>query len=408
MSFSHFNRTSTLNGLLLSLLFAFSAMYIGGIPMVKAMGVSPMVLAIFLGMIYANTLRRRLPDDWVPGIQFAAKNVLRFAIVFYGFNLTFSEVIGLGWPVLALDLGVILTTLLMAWLVGVHILRLDRDTSMLVGSGAGICGAAAVMAAEGTLRSEPHKAAGAVATVVLFGTLAMVLYPWAQANGLLGMTPHQFGVFAGATVHEVAQVVVVGAAVGPEASVTAVTTKMGRVLMLAPVLLLMGWLLSRLAPIQSARQPDEAVLNDATDALLKRYPGLDEIRVEDLDGELRVWLGGDMSQGDFCAAQQEADAALARALAGQPAVAPRKPPIPWFVVMFLVMVGVHSMGVVPAVAVDVIVQIDQILLTMAMAALGIETTWAKLKKSGPRTFVLAAVLFAWLTWAGSTAVKLWI
>src|SRR5690606_32374158 len=118
-----------------------------------------------------------------------------------------------------------------------------RETSMLIGAGSAICGAAAVIAAEPVVRAQPHKVSVAVATVVVFGTLGMFLYPWLYPY--LGLGEHAFGVYAGSTIHEVAQVVVAGRAVGEAAGSAAVIEKMLRVMLLAPFLLLLSSRLSR-------------------------------------------------------------------------------------------------------------------------------------------------------------------
>ena len=339
MLFSSARIHDTMNGILLSLLFALSAMYLGSMSWMAATGLSPLILAIFMGMIYANTLRSKLPAEWVPGVQFTAKNILRLSIILYGFRLTFHEIASLGWQVLALDLAVIASTLGLAWLVGTKLLGMDRDSSLLVGSGSGICGAAAVLATEGTLQSEPYKTASAVATVVIFGTISMLLYPLAQTHGWLGLTDKQFGIWSGATIHEVAQVVAAGNLAGGVSYADAVLVKMGRVLLMAPVLLFIRWLLQYFATHSKSGKATKA------------------------------------------------------------------PTPPWFILYFIAVVALNSLDLIPKSMVNVINQIDQLLLVAAMAALGIESTWEKITASGPKSFMLASVLFVWLSVGGLMAVK---
>jgi uncharacterized integral membrane protein (TIGR00698 family) len=102
------------------------------------------------------------------------------------------------------------TLMLAVWLG--RRLGLEPSTALLIGAGSGICGVAAVMATQSLARARETEVAMAVTTVVLFGTLAMLLYPWLYPQ--LGMSAHDFGLYAGATIHEVAQVVVVGEQVG--------------------------------------------------------------------------------------------------------------------------------------------------------------------------------------------------
>src|SRR5207248_5358443 len=105
-------------------------------------------------------------------------------------------------------------------------LKLDRETSMLIGTGSAICGAAAVLAAEPVLRAQPHRVSVAVATVVVFGTLGMFIYPLCYPY--LGLSQQTYGVFTGSTIHEVAQVVAAGRAVSDTAAAAAVIEKIGR------------------------------------------------------------------------------------------------------------------------------------------------------------------------------------
>lgn len=220
-------------------LFACAAFYIGGMPWVKALSLSPMVVGILLGMTYANTLRNRLPETWVPGIKFSSKQILRTGIVLYGFRLSFQDVLAVGLPAVVVDAVVVAGTLGLGLLFG-RMLRMDRQLSLLTASGSAICGAAAVMGVDGALKPEPYKSAVAVATVVIFGTLSMFLYPVLYRAGIFAMPPDQMGLFTGATVHEVAHVVGAGNAMGSEVSDTAIIVKMIRVMMLVPVLLLVA------------------------------------------------------------------------------------------------------------------------------------------------------------------------
>ncbi len=245
MAFSKQNRANTLSGVWFVSLFAFASMYIAELPFVSGIGISPLVVAIVFGMIYGNTLRGKLPAEWVPGVIFSSKNILRFAIVFYGFRITYQQVFAVGVEALVIDAIIVICTFIIGWQLGVRVFGLDRDSSMLIASGASICGAAAVIATEGTLKSEAHKVSMAVATVVLFGTIAMFLYPVLYNSGILGFDAKQYGIYAGATVHEVAQAVVAGNAVGAEAGNTAVIVKMTRVMMLAPFLLGLAFFISR-------------------------------------------------------------------------------------------------------------------------------------------------------------------
>ncbi len=244
MPFSPARRGDTLSGLLFVALFAVAALRIADWPLVKDLKLSPLIVGIVLGMAYANTLRHRLPAAWVPGILFSAKTLLRLAVALYGFRISFQDLAAVGPAGMVASTFMLATTFLLGAWLGVRVLRLDRDTSLLTAAGSSVCGAAAVLATEPVLEAKPHKSAVAVGTVVLFGTLSMFLYPLLERAGVLGLSPAAYGVYVGATVHEVAHVVAAGSAV-PGAAEPAVIVKMTRVMLLAPLLLVLGFVLAR-------------------------------------------------------------------------------------------------------------------------------------------------------------------
>ncbi len=170
-------------------------------------------MGIVLGMVYANTLRRDFPVTWNPGVTFAAKKILRLAIILYGFRITFQQIGDVGVVGLTVAVVMLTSTFLLGVLAGTKLFGLDRDTAMLTAAGSSICGAAAVLATEPVLKSEPQKSATAVSTVVLFGTISMFLYPMLYGLGVIHLAPAEYGVYVGGSVHEVAQVVAAGGAI---------------------------------------------------------------------------------------------------------------------------------------------------------------------------------------------------
>lgn len=239
MPFSKEHRPHTLNGILFVALFSIAAIQLSQIGFIKTLKLSPLIIGIIIGMFYANTLRNHLPAAWTPGIVFSAKVLLRVAIIFYGFRLTFQSIIDVGVSGFLVALIMLTGTFLIGTFVGIKILRLDRDTAILTSAGSSICGAAAVLATEPVLNAKPYKTAVAVGTVVLFGTTSMFLYPLIYRTGILHMLPSTYGIYVGGTIHEVAQVVAAGSAVAGAAN-NAVIVKMTRVMLLAPFLLILG------------------------------------------------------------------------------------------------------------------------------------------------------------------------
>lgn len=333
-------RSSMLHGVLLIGLFSCAAFYIGSAQIFTELSFSPMIIGIILGMLYANSLRNNLPETWVPGIQFCSKKLLRLGIILYGFRLTFMDVVAVGLPGIIIDVVVVTVTIIGGYWLG-KALKMDRDIALLTSIGSGICGAAAVLGAESTIQTKPYKTAVAVATVVIFGTMSMFLYPIAYRAGILNLSPEEMGIYAGATLHEVAHAVGAGNAMGPEISDVAVIVKMIRVMLLVPVLLVLGY-----------------------------------------------WV---------------AISAVKQGVTGT--AAKGKVAVPWFALGFLAVIGFNSFGLLPQSAVDVINYIDTFLLTMAMVALGAETSIDKFKKAGAKPFILAFLLYIWLIAGGWALAK---
>lgn len=331
-------RVSMLHGILLIALFACAAFYIGEAQILKDISFSPMIIGIILGMLYANSLRNNLPETWVPGIQFCSKKILRIGIILYGFRLTFQDIVNVGVAGIVIDAIIVVVTILGGIWLG-RLLKMDRDTALLTSVGSGICGAAAVLGAESTIRTQPYKTAVAVATVVIFGTISMFLYPVAYRSGWLDLTPQEMGIYCGSTLHEVAHAVGAGNAMGTEISNVSIIVKMIRVMLLVPVLLVLGFWVAR------------------------------------------------RGSKDGAAAEKG------------------KVSIPWFAVGFLAVIGFNSLNLLPTVFVDAINYFDTFLLTMAMAALGAETSIDKFKKAGAKPFVLAFCLDVWLIIGGYILAK---
>ncbi|MDD3476091.1 MAG: YeiH family protein [Sulfurimonas sp.] len=344
MPFSPANRKGTINGIIFVAIFAAAATMIADIAFVKSLGISPLVIGIVIGIFYANTLHNSTPKAWASGVTFSGKKILRFAIVFYGFRITFQQIAEVGVEGFMVSLIMLSTTFVLGTWAGQRIFKMDRDTSMLTAAGASVCGAAAVLATEPVLKAEDHKTAVAVSMVVLFGTIAMFLYPALYNVGFFDMNAKEFGIYVGGTIHEVAQVVAVPASIlgaSEEMANSAVIVKMTRVIMIAPMLIILGIYLS----FSAKKNGDEA--------------------------------GG------------------------------VKLVIPWFAVYFIGMAGFNSLQIVPLNIVDVINEIDTFLLTMAMTALGMGTIFAKFKGLGLAPIYTAGLMFGWLMVGGYFVTK-WV
>jgi hypothetical protein len=323
-------------GLLLIVLFAAVATALSTLPFFQHLSLSPLVVGILIGIVFANTLGHYLPEEWRSGLKFCSKRILRIGIIFFGFRLTLADVAQVGLSAVALDIFIVCSTIGLGLLVGKW-LNMDKETTLLTSSGSAICGAAAVLGAEATLKSEAYKTAVAVSTVVLFGTLSMFLYPVLYRNGFFPLSTHEMGLYTGSTVHEVAHVVGASNAMGKEVAEVAVIVKMIRVILLVPVLLVFSW---------SARSRSENVAPDQ-----------------------------------------------------------RRLVVPWFALLFLLAIALNTLLSLSPAVTEPIKTVDNFALTMAMTALGCETTIDKFRQAGWRPFVLALVLYVWLVFGGLLAVK---
>ena len=351
--FSKENRANTIHGILLIALFSFAAFYIAEIPFVKSLSFSPLIVGIILGMLYANSLRNKLPETWVPGIKFCTKQILRAGIGLYGFRLTLTQVAAVGLPAVVIDTIIVAGTIFLGVWLG-KLLKMDKDTSLMTATGSAICGAAAVLGAEPVVKCEGHKTAIAVSTVVIFGTISMFLYPILYRAGMLdALGDTGVAIYTGSTLHEVAHVAGAGNAMDPTDTLgiagTATITKMIRVMMLAPVLVIMSFALA---------------------------------------GRKKAATEGGTTQKS-------------------------KITIPWFAFGFIGIIclnsllqylfGVDSVKEIPLNG--AIEYIDTFMLTMAMTALGTDTSMEKFKQAGAKPFLLAGLLYIWLLGGGYLLTK---
>ena len=235
-------------GLALTAALTGAALWAGSFPAIAGAGFSALTLAILFRMVVGNTV---YPKIWQPcdgGVIFAKQHLLRLGIILYGFRLTFAQIADVGVSGILIDVLTLSSTFFIACFLGQKVFGLDKHTSWLIGAGSSICGAAAVLATEPVVKAEASKVTVAVATVVIFGTIAIFLYPAMYPLLAHWFTPETYGIYMGSTMHEVAQVVAAGHAVSPDAENAAVIAKMLRVMMLAPFLLFLAARVKQLTP----------------------------------------------------------------------------------------------------------------------------------------------------------------
>ena len=143
-------------GLLFSATLGLAAVWLARVPVLQSHGISPLTVAIVLGMLVGNTVFPRLAPWAGPGVAISRQTILRLGVVLYGFRLTLQDIVHVGWTGVLIDLLMVALTFVLAVQVGVRLLKLDSTSSMLVGAGSAICGAAAVLAVEPVVRGKPE------------------------------------------------------------------------------------------------------------------------------------------------------------------------------------------------------------------------------------------------------------
>ena len=287
---------------------------------------SPMILAIMLGMVFHNLIRT--PDWAKAGVAFSLRRVLRFAIILLGLQLTLAQIVAVGPRGVAIIAATLAATFTFTVWLGAR-LGVERKLAQLIAAGTSICGASAVIATNTVTDAPDEDVAYAVACVTVFGSVAMFVYPLLPA--LLHLDAHAYGLWAGASIHEIAQVVAAAFQDGQQAGEFGTIAKLSRVMLLAPVVIALGLMTARRAP---------------------------------------------------------------RGPAGS-AVPTARPPMPWFVLGFVGLVIVNSLVTVPPAPHRLLVGLTTFLLSVALAAMGLETDIRKLAAKGlrPALLGLAAFLF---------------
>jgi uncharacterized integral membrane protein (TIGR00698 family) len=287
---------------------------------------SPMILATVIGMMVHNIFGT--PAAAKPGVSFSLKRILRLGIILLGFQLMLAQIVAVG----AVGVGIILASLIATFLFTKALGRMmgvDAKLAELIGAGTSICGASAVIAANTVTEGSDADVAYAVACVTVFGSCAMLLYP--LLPGILHLSPRAFGLWSGASIHEIAQVVAASFQDGATAGQFGTVAKLTRVMMLAPLVIGLGMVAARKAR-------------------------------------------------------------------GLPSQDRKAPPMPWFVLGFIAVMLLNSVITVAPAEKTQIITLTNFLLSMALAAMGLETDFAKLRREGLKPLALAAC--AWVFIAG--------
>ncbi|MFV2171578.1 YeiH family protein [Actinomadura sp. LOL_016] len=210
---------------------------------------SALTAAVLLGVLAGGAL----PAATSVGLEWATRRFLRVGVVLLGLQLSLGEVLRLGPGTLAVVVVTVAAGFTGTIALG-RLLGVSRGLGLMVATGFSICGASAIVAMDGVARSEREDVATAVTLVTVYGSAAIVLVPFLGTR-VFGLDGETLGMWAGLSVHEVAQVVAAASPAGAAAVGTAVIVKLTRVVLLAPMVAGMGVLERRSGDAGAARPP---------------------------------------------------------------------------------------------------------------------------------------------------------
>jgi uncharacterized integral membrane protein (TIGR00698 family) len=229
-------------GLHLVLGVAIAARFVHGLIPDPTLGksISEILVAVVLGLYLRNAIG--LGDRVQAGIKFSINRILRFGIILLGLRLSLQDVIATGLTSLLLVMACISIALALAYFAG-RLFKIPARLAALIGVGTAICGNSAIVATAPVLDANEEEVSFAVATITLFGLLAVLVYPY--AGHLVGLTDRAFGLWAGTAVNDTSQVVAVGSIFSEAALNVATVVKLTRNTLMAPLIVLFGLVYAR-------------------------------------------------------------------------------------------------------------------------------------------------------------------
>ena len=290
--------------------------------------VSPLTVSLLIGAVVGNL--GLMPSTCEPGLKFASRHILRAGIVLLGFQLSFSEVAHLGSRGFLAVIAVVIVTFFGTQYIA-RLLGVSAGLGLLTATGYSICGVSAISAMTGAIDGDEEDATYAIALVTLFGSISIFVLP--ALGHLLNMTNVRFGMWAGSSVHDVAQVVATATAFSPHSLAPAVIVKLTRVVLLAPLVAIYGY---RHSQTQKHEEPHE-------------HPHT---------GSQRVSL------------------------------------LPMFIVLFLVAVSVRTTGALSSDLLATLKHIEKTFLALALVGLGAGVNIKKLRLLGSRPLILGICSWA--------------
>ena len=326
------NMQGNIQGIVLAVVVGVLAHNIVKIPLLSIPG--PLVIAILVGILWRALMG--IPEYAGAGIGFAGKKLLRYGIILMGVRLNLNAILAAGPQIILLDGSIIALAIVIICSLG-KVFAVEKKLTLLTAVGTGICGAAAIAAIAPTVNSKEDETVVAVATVAILGTVGSVLYVLLQP--LLGLSLNEYGIFAGATLHEVAHVVAASQPLGGATLDMAVLTKLGRVALLIPVAL------------------GCSLWFNLTDLEKEKTTGWKDIA------------------------------------------------IPWFILGFFTLSFFNTSGLIPKELANTMLQASNLLLTVAMAGMGLSVDLAQFKRMGLKSLSIGLTGSIVISTVGLLAVK---
>ena len=321
----------TMPGIALSMAIAFLALWLEILLPIHVVGAS--VIAMFIGMTL-NCFLKNI-DIFNAGAKFTSKKILKFAIILLGLSLNINTIFNVGKMSLVVMVFTLLTCFGGGYFIG-KALGLNWKLSNLISAGTGICGGSAIAAIAPTIDAEDNDVAYALSATFLFDMAMILLFP--IMGRALGMSNEAFGLWAGTAVNDTSSVVATGYSFSEAAGDFATMVKLTRTLSIIPTVLVFAFVNLRL-------KRKEACVNGNSDGEIKANFSIKKI-------------------------------------------------FPWFIVGFVAMSAVASIFTIPAEIVSSTKTVSKFLMVAALSAIGLNTSFASMKKSGIRPMVHGFIISA--------------
>lgn len=321
-------RDSLIPGVLTALIIAVIAKIVESIIPVDFIGAS--VLALFIGIIF-NTLKPIKETSLQSGVMFTSKRVLKFAIILLGASLNITTILEVGQISLIVMVFTLLTAFGGGYLLG-KAMGLDWKLSSLISSGTGICGGSAIAAVSPIIDAEDHQISYAMSSTFIFDMFMIILFP--LMGQWLGLSDMAYGLWTGTAVNDTSSVVAAGYAFSEAAGDFATMVKLTRTLAIIPTVIMFSFIQIR---------------------LLKRKAVAENGDTNDVNVDI-------------------------------------KSVFPWFILGFLAMSILSSVGIIPVTLAQSFKDISKFLMVVALAAIGLKTNLGEMKQSGVKPMIHGLII----------------